>query len=77
MLEVFHESADVFLLKDVEKLAARKGVVLQVHGVLHGVRLHGWVSMGGLAGGMAAGGRADCMRLHYVALHCAACMAQV
>ncbi|KAF6253902.1 putative MND1 domain-containing protein [Scenedesmus sp. NREL 46B-D3] len=29
VLEVFTESADVFVLKDVEKLAARKGVVLQ------------------------------------------------
>lgn len=29
VLEVFHQSADVFVLKDVEKLAAKKGVVLQ------------------------------------------------
>eukprot|EP00775_Hariotina_reticulata_P013522 gene13522-13647_t len=29
VLEVFTESADVFVLKDVEKLAAKKGVVLQ------------------------------------------------
>ncbi|GBF93477.1 hypothetical protein Rsub_06610 [Raphidocelis subcapitata] len=29
VLEVFLESADVFLLKDVEKIASRRGVVLQ------------------------------------------------
>jgi DNA-binding transcriptional MerR regulator len=29
VLEVFHSSADVYVLKDVEKLAAAKGVVLQ------------------------------------------------
>lgn len=29
VLEVFHETSDVFVFKDVEKLAAKKGVVLQ------------------------------------------------
>lgn len=29
VLEVFHEAGDVFLLKDVEKIASKRGVVLQ------------------------------------------------
>ncbi|CAL5219489.1 g1330 [Coccomyxa viridis] len=29
VLEIFHESKDVFVLKDIEKLAPKKGVVLQ------------------------------------------------
>ncbi|EFN59894.1 hypothetical protein CHLNCDRAFT_132912 [Chlorella variabilis] len=29
LLEIFHESKDVFVLKDIEKLGAKRGVVLQ------------------------------------------------
>lgn len=29
MLEIFHESKDVFVLKDIEKLSVKKGIVLQ------------------------------------------------
>jgi hypothetical protein len=29
MLEIFHESADVFVLKDIEKLSAKKGIISQ------------------------------------------------
>ncbi len=40
ILEIFHESADVFVLKDIEKLGSKKGInsmlikdILQVIGV--------------------------------------------
>ncbi|MEW5297095.1 MAG: hypothetical protein WDW36_000325 [Sanguina aurantia] len=29
MLEIFHDSADVFMLKDIEKLAVKKGIISQ------------------------------------------------
>lgn len=29
MLEIFHESADVFVIKDVEKLSVKKGIISQ------------------------------------------------
>mmetsp|Transcript_594 Transcript_594/g.1351 ORF Transcript_594/g.1351 Transcript_594/m.1351 type:complete len:207 (-) Transcript_594:457-1077(-) len=29
MLEIFHETSDVFVLKDIEKLSVKKGIVLQ------------------------------------------------
>lgn len=38
ILEIFHQSADVFVLKDIEKLASKKGVILQtVKEVLQGL----------------------------------------
>jgi hypothetical protein len=49
MLEIFHESRDVFVLKDIEKLSVKKGIiqqavkeVLQVHPlqVLFILRIH-------------------------------------
>ncbi len=29
MLEIFHDSADVFVIKDVEKLSVKKGIISQ------------------------------------------------
>jgi hypothetical protein len=29
MLEIFHDSADVFVLKDIEKIAVKKGIISQ------------------------------------------------
>lgn len=48
ILDIFHETADVFVLKDIEKLGAKKGVIQQT--------IKDVLQVGGFRGRWRAGG---------------------